>query len=115
MSMNNSCLFFLSAALTTASYTLSLHDALPIWQGVALATGRSYRCFDQLPAGGRFARYWIEAIGLDGSSDWQGPVATVYAPGLSLDAASPSFDELGDHRRNGDQENNVGNVTLAAA
>jgi subtilisin-like proprotein convertase family protein len=84
-------------------------SALFAGQGVELATGRTYRCSDQLPAGGRFARYWIEAIGLDGRSDWHGPVNTVYAPGLSVDAASPSLVEPGDH------ENNVGNVTLAAA
>ncbi|MEN3333050.1 MAG: hypothetical protein V7641_2415 [Blastocatellia bacterium] len=90
-------------------------SALFAGPGIELATGRTYRCFDQLPAGTRFARYWIEAVGLDGLSDWHGPVTTITAPGLSLDAASPSLAELGDDRRNDDQKDNVGNVTLAAA
>jgi subtilisin-like proprotein convertase family protein len=81
--------------------------------GVKLATGRTYRCFDQLPAGARLARYWIEAIGLDGSSDWHGPVTPVYTHSLTADTASPSLDELNESRNQGDQRGNVGNTTFA--
>jgi subtilisin-like proprotein convertase family protein len=91
-------------------------SALFAGQGIGLATGRAYRCLDRLPAGTRSARYWIEAVGLDGSSDWHGPVTARYAPGLSADAAtSPSLAELGDGRDNGSREGSVSNLTIQAA
>ncbi|MFL6277533.1 MAG: C25 family cysteine peptidase [Blastocatellia bacterium] len=88
-------------------------SALFAGQGIGLTTGRSYRCFDQLTPGGRTARYWIEAIGLDGSSDWHGPFTAAYVPGANLDAPSPLLEELGGQR--GDHESNGGNFNISAA
>src|SRR5690242_21311300 len=36
-----SCLFFFNDTPTTEIYTLSLHDALPIWRGSTASSGRS--------------------------------------------------------------------------
>jgi subtilisin-like proprotein convertase family protein len=72
-------------------------SALQAGPGVELATGRAYRCLDQLPAGKTSARYWIEAVGLDGHSDWHGPVSTVAAR-VTSEPASPSLNEISNGR-----------------
>jgi subtilisin-like proprotein convertase family protein len=87
-------------------------SALFAGQGVGLATGRTYRCFDQLPAGVRDVRYWIEAVGLDGSSDWHGPVTPIAAAGVSDDTSSPSLEDLGERQSDGPKNNNVTKLTI---
>ncbi|HJQ25533.1 MAG TPA: C25 family cysteine peptidase, partial [Blastocatellia bacterium] len=98
---------------TRVNSQLIAGSALFAGQSVGLATGRSYRCFDQLPDGVRAARYWIEAIGLDGSSDWHGPFTASYVPGANLGAPSPSLEELGG--QHGRPENHVSDFTISAA
>ena len=41
---------------------------------IASAAGRSYSFRDRLPAGVRAARYWLEALRLDGTSVRFGPI-----------------------------------------
>ena len=43
-------MFFFNETATTEIYTLSLHDALPIWQTHVLSEYITAQCFDYLPA-----------------------------------------------------------------
>ncbi|MFL6213381.1 MAG: C25 family cysteine peptidase, partial [Blastocatellia bacterium] len=89
-------------------------SALLAGQGVELATGRAYRCFDQLPAGKTAARYWIEAVGLDGHSDWHGPITTIAARRSSDETASPSLNAISSERHKKDAEDSSVQVNVSA-
>lgn len=49
-------------------------SALLAGPGTALAAGKSYAWMDRPPGGAEDARYWLQAIDLDGQSFWRGPV-----------------------------------------
>ncbi|HKP12259.1 MAG TPA: proprotein convertase P-domain-containing protein, partial [Blastocatellia bacterium] len=90
-------------------------SALLTGRGVELATGRAYRYFDPSAAGKAAARYWIESVGLDGRSDWHGPITVTTARRASDAAVSPSLNELDEGRHTSGAEDRVGSFAIAAA
>jgi peptidase C25-like protein len=87
-------------------------SALMVGAGTQLRSGRSYRWVDDSPNSAN-ARYWLEAVSLNGRSDWHGPVSIDRSSSRDkLPAAARSM-SLGSIGRNVAQSNPSAQVSRA--
>ena len=60
-------------------------SALLVGSGTRLSAGRSYGWWGNSTADLKKTRYWLEAVDLDGASQWYGPVTVKFVGGLAPD------------------------------
>jgi hypothetical protein len=76
---------------TTINSSLIAGSALLVSSGTRLSAGRSYTWWDNAPADLKKSSYWVEAVDLDGSTQWFGPVTVKFVGGHAPDRSQAAL------------------------
>jgi hypothetical protein len=76
---------------TTINSSLIAGSALLVGSSTRLSAGRSYAWWDNAPADLKKSQYWVEAVDLDGSTQWFGPVTVKFVGGYAPDRSQAAL------------------------